>query len=72
MYERSFILKKYDDLEVPLVKKYPTIKNHALTTFFLASCAHFVLYPLDTIKTRLIANNKVSDIANFQLNKTKS
>lgn len=43
-----------------------------LTTFFLSSIVHFLIYPFDTIKTRLISHNKVSDIAKFQLNKTKN
>jgi hypothetical protein len=72
MYDRSFILKKYEDLDVPVVKKYPSIKNHAMTTFFLSTFVHLVIYPFDTIKTRLIASNKITDIAKFQLNKTKN
>lgn len=38
----------------------------------VSSFVHFLIYPLDTIKTRVIANNKISDIAKFNYNQTKS
>lgn len=31
-----------------------------------------MIYPFDTIKSRIIANNKISDVAKLNLNKTKT
>jgi len=38
----------------------------------LSSFVHFLIYPLDTIKSRVIASNKISDIAKFNYNQTKT
>jgi hypothetical protein len=38
----------------------------------LSSLIHFLIYPLDTIKTRVISSNKISDIAKFNYNQTKT
>lgn len=55
-----------------MIKKSPNIKNHLVTTFFISSLTHFLIYPLDTVKARIIASNKILDIAKFNLNKTQS
>lgn len=39
-----------------------------LTTLTLATCIHLAIYPIDTIKTRMIAKSKVADTAWFQKN----
>ena len=65
MVKKSFILQKEKDLEIPLVKKQPNIKHHTTTTFILSSLTHFLIYPFDTIKTRIIAKNKTIDISYF-------
>ena len=63
--KKSFILQKYDDIEIPLVKKQPNIGHHTFTTLLLSTSIHFLIYPLDTIKTRIISQNKIADVAKF-------
>lgn len=68
MYQKSFILKKEHDLQVPMVPKQPTLKHQAVTTLCLSTAVHMLIYPLDTIKTRIISRNIVQDVARFKAN----
>lgn len=69
MVRRSFILRKAPDLEIPMVKSEARFKHHAATTLVLSTCIHLAIYPLDTLKTRLISRSLVSDLAYFDRNK---
>ena len=69
MVRKSFILKKQPDIEIPMVKKNAGIKEHGSTTLILSSLIHLIVYPLDTIKTRVISRHAHLDIAKFQANR---
>ena len=51
-----------------MVKKQAGLKHEAITTLSLATLIHLIIYPFDTIKTRLISRSQFSDLARFQQN----
>lgn len=65
MVRKSFILRKLPDLQVPMIKKPAKFQHEAMTTLSLATLIHLLIYPLDTIKNRMIARTKFSDLAHF-------
>ena len=52
------------------MKKEGRFKHHAATTLVLSACVQLLVYPFDTIKTRVIAKNRAGDYAHFIKNRT--
>lgn len=55
-------------LPIPQVGKTPQLQHEALSTLFVSTIVHILVYPFDTIKTRIMAKGKIGDIANFNKN----
>ena len=70
LVQKSYILSKADNLEIPLVRTRVTPAHEAIAKVFLTSAIHVVTYGLDTVKTRSQSINPVEDVAHFKKNVT--